>query len=53
MDLKHQNNKMAAGAAAKKAGGKPGGLTQEQIIMKFNQMRQEQRIVVNKVGRPK
>jgi len=40
---------MAAGAAGKK-GGKPGGLTQDQIIMKFNQMRQEQRIVVNKMS---
>jgi len=40
---------MAAGAAGKK-GGKPGAMTQDQIIMKFNQMRQEQRIVVNKMS---
>ena len=36
---------MAAGSAKKRS-----GLTQEQIIMKFNQMRQEQRIVVNKIS---
>lgn len=34
------------------AAGKKGkaGLTQEQIITRFNQMRQEQRILVNKIG---
>ena len=34
------------------AAGKKGkaGPTQEQIITRFNQMRQEQRILVNKIG---
>lgn len=38
---------MAAGQVQKK--GKSGP-TQEQIITKFNQMRQEQRIIINKIG---
>jgi len=37
---------MAAGAQKKVQ----GGLTQEQIIQRFNQMRQEQRILINKIG---
>ena len=37
---------MAAGSQKKVQ----GGLTQEQIIQKFNQMRQEQRIVINKIA---
>ena len=43
---------MAAGAGKEMKKGKTsiGGLTQDQIIMKFNQMRQEQRIVVNKIS---
>ena len=36
---------MAAGQKKGKA-----GLTQEQIITRFNQMRQEQRIVINKIS---
>ena len=40
---------MAAGAGKDTKKGKSGP-TQEQIITKFNQMRQEQRILVNKIG---
>jgi len=41
---------MAAGAGKDAKKGKPTGMSQDQIIMKFNQMRQEQRIVVNKIS---
>lgn len=42
---------MAAGSGKEtKKGKSTGGLSQDQIIMKFNQMRQEQRIVVNKIS---
>ena len=41
---------MASKSNGKKSKGNKGGLTQEQIIFKFNQLRQEQRNLLSKIS---